>query len=186
MSSSEKMQQQSQLSIEGGHKGKIKRVAKRGVKHALFPMLVLVVFSLIVDETYPFSDFPMYSKMAPYTDYYILQDGEGQPLPVKYCFGLSASAMKKMYVKRLKKVAIAKSKVVGHRVGGSDIPAEEQRVIGDDLLDYLLPRGEKSDWWKRNKPDSIKLVRVEIERTDELGLVETPTVVVERRLKTGE
>ncbi|MCF6311316.1 MAG: hypothetical protein L3J39_02590 [Verrucomicrobiales bacterium] len=186
MSSSEEMQQRSQSSFEGGRRGKIKCVAKRVVRHALFPMLALVVFSLIVDETYPFSDFPMYSKMNPYTDYYILEDGEGQPLPVKYCFGLSASAMKKMYVKRLKKVASAKSKELGRRIGGSEIPAEEQKIIGDDLLDYLLPRGEKSDWWKKNKPDTIKLVRVKIERSDKLGLMETPTVVVERRLKVAE
>lgn len=159
------------------------RAAKKGMRHALFPMLALVVFSLIVDETYPFSDFPMYSKMPDYTDYYILEDGSGERLPVKSCFGLSASAMKKMYVKRLKKVAKERSKEAGRRIGGSELSAEEKRAIGDDLLDYLLPRGEKIAWWKENRPDVIRVVRVLIRRTDKDGLTETPTIVVERRLR---
>ena len=149
-------------------------------------MLVLVVFSLIVDETYPFSDFPMYSRFPAYTDYYYFADGDGEPLPTKDCFGVSASAMKKMYVNRVKKLADKKSKETGERVGGSELSAEEQEAIGDEVLDYLLPRGEKKDWWQENQPDVIRLIRVDIRRTDKDGLIETPTIVVERNLKGGK
>jgi len=149
-------------------------------------MLVLVVFSLIVDETYPFSDFPMYSRFPAYTEYYYFADGEGEPLPTKDCFGVSASAMKKMYVNRVKKLASKKSKESKKRVGGSELSAEELEAIGDEVLDYLLPRGDKKDWWKENQPEVIQLIRVDIRRTDKEGLVETPTVVVERQLKGGE
>ena len=67
--------------------------------------------------------------------------------------------------------------------GGSELSEEEKRVIGDDLLDYLIPRGEKKGWWKENQPDVIRLVRVLIQRTEKDGLLETPTIIVERRLK---
>ncbi len=164
----------------------VARAVKKGARHALFPMLALVVFSLIVDETYPFSDFPMYSKLPAYTEYFYFTDGDGEPLPVKKCFGVSASAMKKMYVKRSKKVAIQKSKEVGYRVGGSELSVEEKAAIGNEVLDYLLPRGEKKDWWKENEPDVIRLIHVDIKRTDKEGLVETPVLVVERKLKEGE
>jgi len=160
------------------------RAVKKGARHALFPMLV--VFSLIVDETYPFSDFPMYSRFPAYTDYYYFADGDGEPLPTKDCFGVSASAMKKMYVNRVKKLADKKSKETGERVGGSELSAEEQEAIGDEVLDYLLPRGEKKDWWQENQPDVIRLIRVDIRRTDKDGLIETPTIVVERNLKGGK
>ena len=170
----------------GGKGAAFRRIAKKAMSHALFPMLALVVFSLIVDESYPFSDFPMYSKLPSYTDYYYLTDGEGEPLPVKYCFGVSASAMKKMYVNRLKQVAEEKSKEAGHRIGGSELSDEEKEAVGDALLDYLLPRGEKKDWWQENQPDVIRLFRTDIKRTDKDGLVETPTLVVERKLKGGE
>lgn len=176
-----------EIKKEEDNKGStVLRAAKKGVRHALFPMLALVVFSLIVDETYPFSDFPMYSRFPAYTEYYYFTDGEGEPLPVKDCFGVSASAMKKMYAKRLTKVATEKSREVGHRVRGSELSAEEQAAVGDAVLDYLLPRGEKKDWWQENRPDAIRLIRVDIKRTDKDGLVETPTVVVERNLKEGD
>lgn len=158
------------------------RVVKRGLQHALFPMLVLVVFSLIVKENYPFSNFPMYSKMSPSTEYYILEDGEGQALPVKNCFGLSASALKKMYVKRLDKLAVKRSEEKGYQMRRPKLSLEDQGAAGEDLLDYLLPRGDKIVWWKKNRPDVIRVVRVVIEREDDRGLIETPTVLVERRL----
>lgn len=175
-----------QIKPVGSEESTVLRTVKKGARHALFPMLVLVVFSLIVDETYPFSDFPMYSRFPAYTEYYYFADGEGEPLPTKDCFGVSASAMKKMYVNRVKKLASKKTKESGQRVGGSELSVEEQRAIGDEVLDYLLPRGEKKDWWKENRPDVIRLIRVDIRRTDKEGLVETPRVVVERQLKGGE
>ena len=161
-------------------------LAKKGMRHALFPMVALVVFCLIVDETYPFSDFPMYSNLPDNTLYFYVADGEGEPLPVKNCFGVSASAMKKMYIKRLNKVAEERSRKTGQRISGLKLSAEDQQVVGDDLLDYLLPRGEKKTWWLENQPDVIRLVRVDIKRTDDEGLTETLINVVERSLKKDE
>ncbi|MFK5920830.1 MAG: hypothetical protein QM496_01515 [Verrucomicrobiota bacterium] len=176
-----------QESEESGTKGPaIGRAVKKGVRHALFPMLVLVVFSLIVDETYPFSDFPMYSRLPPNTEYYFFEDGNGDPLPVKACFGVSASAMKKMYEKRLRKVSEKRSLEAGYGIGGSELTAEDKAAVGDELLDYLLPMGETKSWWQKNRPEAIRLIRVDIRRTDAQGLIETPAVVVERRLEQGK
>ena len=159
---------------------------KKITKLALFPMIALVIFSLIVDETYPFSDFPMYSKLPDHTVYYYLADGKGDPLPVKDCFGVSASAMKKMYIKRLTQVVKEQSKEMGKRIRGKDLSTEQKEMVGDDLLDYLLPRGEKKAWWLENQPEVIRLVQVDIQRTDAEGLVETPILIVERKLKRDE
>jgi len=79
------------------------------VRHPLFPLIALTAFCLIVEETYPFSDFPMYSSLSPGSHYFYLTDENDQALPVKGLFGISASEMKKMYHSKLTPMAFERS-----------------------------------------------------------------------------
>jgi hypothetical protein len=151
------------------------------VRHPLFPMLVLVAVCLIVEENYPFSDFPMYSNLSPGSHYFHLTDETDQPLPIKDLFGVSASEFKKIYHSKLTPIAEKLSEKTGKRVKASDLGPEEQAAAGEQLLEQLMPRTEGRKWWKENQPSELRLIRTDIHRDDK-ALTETPRRITIRKL----
>ncbi len=136
------------------------------VRHPLFPLIALVAFCLIVEESYPFSDFPMYSSLSPGSHYFYLTDENDQALPIKALFGISASEMKKMYHSKLTPMAVKRSEKTGERVKASELNDADQTLAGDKLLDDLMPRADDRDWWDENAPKELRLIRVDIYRND--------------------
>lgn len=152
------------------------------LRHPLFPLAALVVFCLIVEETYPFSDFPMYSSLSPDTHYFYVTDEDDQALPVKGIFGISASELKKIYHSKLTPMALSLSEETGKRVKASELGEADQAIAGDLLLEQLMPRTEGRSWWKENYPTELRLKRVDIHRADaELSEIEKQITV--RKLK---
>ncbi len=151
------------------------------LRHPLFPMAVLVAFSLIVEECYPFSDFPMYSSLAPGSHYFHLTDENDQALPIKDLFGVSASEFKKIYHSYLTPIAEKLSEQSGDRVKADELGPEEQTTAGDRLLDQMLPRAEDRKWWQENHPTELRLIRTDIHRNDK-ALSETPRRITVRKL----
>jgi hypothetical protein len=151
------------------------------LRHPLFPMAVLVAVCLIVEECYPFSDFPMYSNLSPGSHYFHLVDENDQALPIKALFGISASEFKKIYHSKLTPMAYQLSEEKGQRIRASDLGPEEQATAGNQLLDQLMPRIEGRKWWKENHPSELRLIRTDIHRNDK-ELTETPRPITVRKL----
>lgn len=70
----------------------------------LWLVVAAVGISLLLQEFYPFSHNPMYSRNGPKTYYLHLTDEEGQPIIFREQFGRSAVRLKKIYDKRLVKL----------------------------------------------------------------------------------
>ena len=153
------------------------------VRHPLFPMAVLIAVCLIVEENYPFSDFPMYSSLSAGTHYFHLVDENDQPLPIKALFGISASEFKKIYHSKLTPMAEQLSEERGKRIKASNLGPAEQATAGDQLLDQLMPRTEDRKWWKQNHPTELRLIRTDIHRNDK-ALTETPRQITVRKLSS--
>lgn len=151
------------------------------IRHPLFPMVVLIAVCLIVEENYPFSDFPMYSNLSPSSHYFHLVDENDEPLPIKALFGISASEFKKIYHSKLTPMAEQLSEEKGKRIKASDLGPAEQATAGDQLLDQLMPRTEDRKWWKENHPAELRLIRTDIHRNDK-ELTESPQQIMVRKL----
>ncbi len=160
---------------------KLPTFLKQWAKKPLFAMWFIVVFSLIVKESYPFSHFPMYSSIEPESHYFYLANGDDEPLKGKLYFGIAMSNMKKKYHSFLTPLAESLSEKTGKRIKASEVDTAGQEQCGQDLIDYLLPRGEKRGHWTRNKPEVLKLVRVDIRREGN-ELKETKRTIAERRI----
>lgn len=152
------------------------------VRHPLFPLAALIAFCLIVEESYPFSDFPMYSSLSPGTHYFYLTDENDHPLPVKGLFGISASELKKIYHSKLTPMAVEQSEKSGQRIKASELSAGDQALAGQELLDQLMPRADDRSWWSENHPAELRLIRVDIHRDDK-QLSEDPRIITTRILK---
>jgi len=146
---------------------------------------VLVPLLLIVRENYPFSHFPMYSGMAPGAHYYYLADEQGEALPVKKLFGLSASRMKKVYYAKLNDIADEQG------VDAYTLGKEEKLEAARELYTYFSELGaarEKWDQWKswwEEKPQLLRFMRVDIRRVE--GQIEKSTEQVwEGFVREGE
>ena len=151
------------------------------LRHPLFPMAVLIAVCLIVEENYPFSDFPMYSNLSPGSHYFHLTDENDDPLPIKALFGISASEFKKIYHSKLTPMAHELSEQRRERIKASELGPTEQANAGDQLLDQLMPRIEGRKWWQENAPTELRLIRTDIHRNDK-ALSETPRRITVRKL----
>jgi hypothetical protein len=67
-------------------------------RHAVFPLLVYLVLTQVLRESYPFSHYPMYSKpTSKPLKFQFLADGDGNPLPVGWHTGITPSQVGKTY-----------------------------------------------------------------------------------------
>ncbi len=64
-------------------------------------MLLVVLFLFLVKERYPFSNFPMYSRVDAEADILYVTDQEDQALPMDALFRTGSGTAKKMYKSEL-------------------------------------------------------------------------------------
>ena len=136
------------------------------------PLVIFCVLSMLLEENYPISNYPMYSGISPRSHYFYITDQEGEPISIRKCFGKSASAIKKMHGAFLNGIAEEKG-TRAFKLGW-----EEQVEAGQMLLDQLKERGERRGHWRKYKPESIRLIRVDIGR-DSDGIVKDEKLVLE-------
>jgi|GEM_PF-2766106 len=141
-------------------------------------MFVTVVVCLVVKECYPFSHFPMYSGIAPVQHYFYLEDpATNEPVMTRPMFGISASAMKKTYHSHLHNIREVEDKST------KDLTPEDYSEAGSKLIDQLIEKGKTRDDWREAEIKRLRLMRVDIERTDTKGIVTTPSTVVEKEVE---
>jgi len=102
-------------------------------------MLAFIVLSLVVEEWYPISHYPMYANPPKNHWYVYVSDGGDQPLPLQTVFGLRTAFLKKVYRDRLKRMP--------------------KKAAAEATLAYVYEEGIKVD---HPKPDELRLWRVNL------------------------
>ncbi len=88
-------------------------------------------------EHYPFTDFPMYSRLDDESDVLYVTNEKDEVLPFHRLFGTKLSTQKKVYTKALAKITNAQDR------DSRDARPEERRAAGDKLVEELLPKLKK-------------------------------------------
>ena len=130
-------------------------------------IVVFIALSLVLEENYPISHYPMYGDPDPHSQYYHLTDGEGTPLPVNQLTGVRASNLGKIYRKRLADRA-AELKVHVKRLSQAD-----KDHVSRETLAYLRRQAEHH---KHKMPDRLRIMFTTIRFVDG-EVVETPEVI---------
>ncbi len=122
-----------------------------------------------IGEFYPFSNFPMYSRLDDKADLvYVRTVPDGRPVPILAAYNINSSRAKKIYQSEVDR------KVRSRGARRSDATPDEQSAAATYLLDFLVRR--MSPGQREIYPSSdIELVRVVL--TNENGILrrqETP------------
>ena len=137
------------------------------------PLAVMAVYcaiSLILEENYPFSHYPMYSNPGADRSYYILADGDGKPLPVVEVTGGSLTCPKigKMFRSKARKAA---EKL---KISPANLTAEQTQAVGLDILQQIRHYAQSKG---RPLPARLQLQRVDIGLSDDGRVTETPELL---------
>lgn len=94
------------------------------------PLLALTLLCLLLEERFPFSNFPMYSSFTSRTFYVYLADGEDNPLATVTSGGMHTSKLKKIYQTELRKEQQRNAR-------NRRLTPEEKRPAGKRVLTML-------------------------------------------------
>ena len=117
----------------------IRKIRCRDVAFAF----LLTAALYFIKEWYPFSHFPMYSRLDPRATLVFLTDQNDEPLGFRTQFGFAASNAKKKYNSRLDEVASEH----GRRFFSAS--PEDKKEAAADLLDYFYDRRRKGKFEAR-------------------------------------
>ena len=136
----------------------------------LTPMVAAVVLCYWIQDFYPLSHFPMYSKFDERTYYVYLQGADGEAIAAVPEFNIYTSDLKKHYGRDLNKL---KKNIKGSHF---DWGQEQKWVAGMATLDYL--KNERSQAaFKEGRMDGLMLIDVRIQRGDDGKLEKIESVV---------
>ena len=122
------------------------------------PLLLITAGCLLIQEQYPFSDFPMYSRFGRGTHYIYLANGDAQPLPSYATIGISTATLKKMYETELRQEA----RRLGTRRG--KLGDEPKRIVGERILSGF--RRAEASGTLGHLPPVLRLYEVQIRLAD--------------------
>jgi len=144
--------------------------------HPIFPVLVFMLVSLIVRENFPFSHFAMYSNPSPRPlKFTYLADGEGEPVPILYHTGLSASRMTKKFNYH-RGTLQDEAKKDGKDPDNAAVLAGIKSEAGAEVLQFMREQSLKRR--KRELTDPLQLVEMTV-TIEGNQLVERTAVVAE-------
>lgn len=136
------------------------------------PVTVLVIYcgiSLLLEENYPFSHYPMYSNPGADRSYYIVADAAGQPLPIADLTGITCPKVGKMYRKKAEELA---SRL---KLSRSSLPPEQRQKVGEEIFAQLrLYAGQLN----KTLPDKLVLQKVDVSLRDG-KVTENPEVLAQ-------
>jgi hypothetical protein len=123
----------------------------------LTALILFVIVCLIAKENFPFSNFPMYSRPGAERGYFLITDGDGQPIPVGSLTGVTASQVGKAYRKKSKELGRSTNPLSGQS------RAERDRIVGTEIFQLLR---EQSARRGKDLPEKLQLHLVEIRFED--------------------
>jgi hypothetical protein len=136
------------------------------------PLTALLIYCLVsvwLQENYPFSHFPMYSNPSAERPYYMVTDGDGQPLPIGTLTGITCPKVGKIYRTECQEVA---NKL---KLNKDRLPPDKKQAIGEKMFAYL--RAEATNR-KQSLPGKLQLIRMEISYQDG-QIIETPEIIAQ-------
>ena len=152
-------------------------IAWIGYRHPFWAIPVFVAIMLIVQEFYPFSNFPMYGDPDESENYFYVAevvDPKTDPptlkaLPIETLTRTTAPKVKKMFKSRRD----ARADELG--IDDKEMTKEQLAQVGHELIAYLRGREGRTD---ATLPKSLALVEVWIIYDGAHGFSETPEIVV--------
>ena len=130
------------------------------------PLIVLTAACLLIEEEYPFSNFPMYSSFSRETDYVFLATETDRPLPSFQTIGISTATLKKMFKSELR--------IARRERGKSADLAESKRTAAERLLARF--RAADQAGAIGDLPPIVRLYEVQIRLADSRITKETKLV----------
>ena len=122
----------------------------------LTALAIFVIVCLLAKENFPFSNFPMYARPSAERGYFIVTDGQGQPIPVGTITGVTASQVGKAYRK--------KSKELGSQsAGAGQSRADRDRIVATEIFQMLRQQASKRG---KDIPQKLQLHLAEIRFAD--------------------
>lgn len=131
----------------------------RFVRHPASVLVWFCLFSLVVKEQYPFSNFPMYSSWGSRTHYFYIK-ADDEPIQAKMVFRVSVPRMKKLYGGILDKLGKEVGKTHSE-LGDADFAEAGRRLL--QQLREEAPEKRRKKWGDIMDRD-LSLVRVDIQR----------------------
>lgn len=128
---------------------------------------IYTILSLVLEENYPFSNYPMYSNPSPERPYYMITDGDGNPLPIQTLTGVTCPKIGKIYRTKAEKLAKELD------VRAVDLKPEHMQAISMEMFAYLREEGARK---KQAMPAKLRLVKSYISYEDG-KVIETPNLV---------
>ena len=119
------------------------------------PLLIITAACLLVQEQYPFSNFPMYSSFGPTTYYLYIADGTGAPIPTLATLGISTPKLKKVFSSEMRK---ARERL---HPPPQQLTPEEKQAVGQQFL-AKLKSSPAARARKRKVPAVLRLYEVNI------------------------
>lgn len=133
----------------------------------LTTLAIYTLLSLVLEENYPLSDYPMYSNPSAERPYYMITDGEGNALPIQTLTGVTCPKIGKIYRTKAEKLAKELD------VKASDLKPEHLQAISMEMFTYLRQEAAQK---KAEMPPKLRLVKSYL--SYESGrVVETPNLV---------
>ncbi len=138
-------------------------------KTPLTALLIYCAISLLLEENYPFSHYPMYSNPGSDRSYYIVADADGQPIPIADLTGITCPKVGKMYRKKAGELA---SRL---KLDRGSLPTEQQQKVGEEIFAQLRLYAKQLN---KSLPDKLVLQKVDINLRDG-KITENPKVLAQ-------
>ena len=122
----------------------------------LTALAIFVIVCLLAKENFPFSNFPMYARPSAERGYFIVTDGQGQPIPVGTITGVTASQVGKAYRKKSKELG-------AQSAGAGQSRADRDRIVATEIFQMLRQQASKRG---KDIPQKLQLHLAEIRFAD--------------------
>ena len=109
---------------------------------ALIPVpafIITFLLCLILRENYPFSHFPMYSRMAGNTSYVYVTGANDEPIPIHTLTSIRTGKLKKIYRTQLDLVR-DQLEQEGTWTGYQNLTLEQRKAAGEYTLRHIIER----------------------------------------------
>ena len=101
--------------------------------------ILTTILCLVIRENYPFSHFPMYSRMAGNTFYVYVTDQNDEPIPIHTLTSIRTGKLKKIFRTQLDLVR-DKLEAEGNWRGYQLLTPEQRRAAGEYTLRHIIER----------------------------------------------
>ncbi len=128
-------------------------IRTRIARFPFWPLVVVAIVSLSVQEFFPLSRFPMYSKPDDETWYVYVADDQGAPIALLRHFGVSNTFVRKVFKSARERLL--------DRDGTLDRETAEARA-GVETLDYLV-RQRRTKKKRPREFAGLQLIKVDVE-----------------------